>query len=125
MGNQVIIRLIESLPNNISVGGAVFVAGFLKRLTNLEDDDIVRDVVKHWLETPIDLVKVQSHLLKAVAIFSDNDPYVPMDNQDLVRDQLNAKIIIEHNKGHFSGNDSDQTFNLPIVLETINELINP
>ena len=34
-------------------------------------------------------------------IFSDNDPYVPLDNQDDFKIRLGSKIIIDHNKGHF------------------------
>src|SRR3989338_6321554 len=82
MGCQAIARYLEGLPENIMVGGAVFVAGFFKRLTNLEDDDIVRSVYKEWLTTPLNLEKVKIHLKKSVAIFPDNDPYVSLDNQD-------------------------------------------
>ncbi|MBI5076995.1 hypothetical protein HZB94_01255 [Candidatus Falkowbacteria bacterium] len=55
---------------------------------------------------------------KSVAIFSDNDPYVPIDNQDDFRDKLGSEIVIEHNRGHFSG-PTDNVIELPVVLETI------
>jgi len=117
MGCQAIARYLESLPDNIKIGGVIFVAGFFKRLTNLEDDDIVHSVYKEWLETPIDLKKIKRHINKSVAIFSDNDPFVPMDNREEFENLLCSKIIIEHNKGHFSG--SDGAAELPIVLKEI------
>lgn len=120
MGCQTIARYLEILQADVKVGGAVFVAGFFKRLSNLEDDDVVRDVADEWLKTPIDLGKVQSHLYRAVAIFSDNDPYVPIDNQEEYHDKLGAKVIIEHEKGHFSG--STGTTTLPKALEAILEI---
>ncbi len=120
MGCQTVVRYLESLPEGTKVGGAVFVAGFFKRLT-LEEDPEVQAIDRHWLGAPIDLRKVKSHILKSVAIFSDNDPYVPLDNQDDFREKLGSEIIIEHNKGHFSG-PSDKIFKLPIVLEKIREL---
>jgi len=120
IGCQTIARYIESLPENISVGGAVFVAGFFKRLTNLEDDDIVRSVSKEWLETPLDIAKVKTSLKNSVAIFSDNDPYVPLDNQDDFKNKLVSKIIIEHDKGHFSG--STGTKELPSALAAVLEI---
>mgnify|MGYP001587675271 CR=1 FL=1 len=120
MGNQAIARYLESLPKATKVGGAVFVAGFFKRLTNLEDDDEVRDVSKHWLETPLDLAKVKLHLGKSIAIFSDNDPYVPIDNQDDFKNKLGSKIIIEHQKGHFNA-DAGIT-ELLIVLKSVLEV---
>ena len=121
MGCQTIARYLESLPEEVMVGGAVFVAGFFKRLTGLEDDPDVQETDEHWLGTPLDLTKVKSHLPKSVAIFSDNDPYVPLDNQDDFRDKLGSKIIIEHKKGHFSGG-SDGVTELPIVLQSILKL---
>lgn len=118
MGCQTIARYLESLPEGIKVGGAVFVAGFFKRLTGLEEDPDVQETDKHWLGTPLDLAKVRSRLPKCVAIFSDDDPWVPLDNQDDFQDKLGAEIVIEHAKGHFSGG-RDKTLELPIVLEKV------
>lgn len=117
MGCQTIARYIETLSPNSRVGGAVFVAGFFKRLTGLEDDSDVRETDKHWLETPLDLSKVKSHLKKSVAIFSDDDPFVSLDNQEDFRDKLGSRIIIEHHRGHFSG--SKGVLELPVALEAI------
>ena len=121
MGCQAIIRFLEKLPEGAIVGGAIFVAGFLKRLTNLESDELVRDVVQEWLSAPIDLEKAKSHLLKSVAIFSDNDPYVPVDNRAEFEERLGSKIIIEHGRGHFSG--STGTKELPAVLDALREML--
>ncbi|OGC81343.1 MAG: hypothetical protein A2V81_00855 [Candidatus Abawacabacteria bacterium RBG_16_42_10] len=118
MGCQTIARYLESLPEEVKVGGVVFVAGFFKRLTNIEDDTEVKEIAKHWLETPLDLEKVKSHLFKSVAIFSDNDKYVPLDNKDDFHNKLGSEIIIEHHKGHFSG-ASDGITELPSVLEAV------
>ena len=119
MGCQTIARYLECLPEDVKVGGAVFVAGFFKRLSNLEDDNVVRSVADEWLSTNLDLEKVKSHVEKSVAIFSDNDPCVPLDNQEDFRDKLGSKIIIEHEKGHFSG--STGITSLQSALEAILE----
>src|SRR3989344_2667622 len=78
MGCQTIARYLDKLPEGVEVGGAVFVAGFFKRLTNLEDDKVVHSVVNEWLKTPLNFDKIKTHLNKSIAIFSDNDPYVPL-----------------------------------------------
>ena len=117
MGCQTIARYLETLPAGVKIGGAVFVAGYFKRLTNLEDDDIVRDVAREWLTAPLDLEKVKSRLPKSIAIFSDDDPYVSLDNQDGFKNKLNSKIIIKHNMKHFSG--STGTMELPAALDAI------
>ncbi|OGC80072.1 hypothetical protein A2943_01685 [Candidatus Adlerbacteria bacterium RIFCSPLOWO2_01_FULL_51_16] len=113
MGCQTIARYLETLPEGQKVGGAVFVAGFFKHLTDIDD----KETEDHWLKAPIDLSKVKSHLPKSVAIFSDNDPWVPLDNQDDFKNKLGSEIVIEHNKLHFSG--SEGTTELPIALEKL------
>ncbi len=117
MGNQAIARYLNELTDEIVIGGAVFVAGFFKELTNLEDDDVVKDVVDEWLKTPIDLTKTKAHLKSSIAIFSDDDPYVPLDNKDDFANILNSEVLIEHNQGHFSG--STGTMELPIALDAV------
>lgn len=121
MGCQTIARYLETLPESVKVGGAVFVAGFFTRLTGLEDDEDVRETDKHWLGTLLDLAKVKSHLPKSVAIFSDNDPYVPLDNQDDFRDKLDSEIIVEKNMSHF--NEGSGITKLPIVLESVLKIV--
>lgn len=118
MGCQTIARYLETLPENIRIGGVVFVAGFFKRLTGLEDDPETQEVRRHWLEDPTDFKKIKSHLPKSIAIFSDNDPWVPLENQDDFRGKLGSKIIVEHQKGHFSG-PTDGITELPIALESV------
>ncbi len=117
MGCQAIARYLETLPEGVSVGGAVFVAGFFKRLTNLEEEEAASGVAEEWLHSPLDLNKVRSHLNKSVAVFSDNDPYVPMDNQEAFVKTLGSEIMVEHERGHFSG--SDDVPELPVVLEAV------
>jgi len=120
MGCQTIARYLEQLPDGQKVGGAIFVAGFFKRLSGLEDDLDVYETDKHWLGTPLDLSKVKSHLSKSIAIFSDDDPYVPMDNQDDFRDKLGSEIVIMHNMKHF--NPGSGCFELPVALESVLKL---
>src|SRR3989338_1307247 len=122
MGCQAIVRYLETLPENVRVGGAVFVAGFLTRLTNIaEEGEESQDIEKHWLETPLNLEKIKSHLPNSVAIFSDNDPFVPMDNQDRFRDELGSKIVVEHAMGHFT--EDGGTKELPSALEAVLKLV--
>ncbi len=118
IGCQTILRYLETLPENVKIGGAVFVAGFFKVILDTNEEE---ETAKPWLQTPIDFQKVRTHLSKSVAIFSDNDPFVPLDNADDFRDKLGSEIIIEKQKGHFSGG-LDKCFELPIALENIIKL---
>ena len=121
MGVQTIARYIESLPDGSHVGGAVFVAGFFKRLTGLENDPDVQETDKHWLTAPIDLEKVAQRMRASIAIFSDNDPWVPLDNQDDFRRQLHSLVITVRSMGHFSGNDG--VTELPVALEALMSIV--
>ena len=79
-------------------------------------------IAKPWLDTPIDLAMVKRTAGSITAIFSESDPYVDLAiNRDMFEQQLGARIIIEHDKGHFS--EDNGIYELPIVRDTILTLI--
>ena len=119
IGCQTILRYLESLNNKIKVGGVVLVAPWF-HLQNLENEESEK-IVNPWLETPMDFDKINSHIPqnKLVAIFSDNDPFVPVADKEIFKALLKSKIIVEHNKGHFT--EEDKITEVPKVLE---ELLN-
>ena len=119
IGWQAILRYLESLPKNIKVGGCVFAAGWFS-LKGLESEE-EWEIAKPWIETKIDFEKVKKHTKKFVAIFSDNDPWVPIENKKVFVDELNAKIFIEKGKEHFHG--AAGVTELPIVLKEILKMI--
>ncbi len=113
IGCQTIMRYLEQITEKI--GGAVFVGGFF-HLTGLTTDE-EQAIAKPWIETPIDLDKVKQTTKHFVAILSDNDPFVPLTNQDIFKKKLGATIIIEKNKGHL--NDESNTKQLPSALHAL------
>ncbi|MFH1455946.1 MAG: alpha/beta hydrolase [archaeon] len=114
IGCQTIMRFLETQTNKI--GGIIFVAGFFN-LPYLETEE-EKIIAKEWIETPIDTEKIKSLTQNIIAIFSDNDEDVPLSDSKLFRERLNAKIIIEKEKGHFD--DSANIKELPVVF---NELL--
>jgi len=114
IGCQTIMRYLERLPENVKVGGAVFIAGWFN-LKDVEPEAL--PIAKPWLETPIDTEKVKSHTENFVAIFSNNDPYVPLEDKEIFVEKLHAKIIIEADKGHYIA--EDKISEVPIALESI------
>ncbi len=110
IGCQTIMRYLETLPQRVKVGPVVFVAGWFT-LENLEGPES-EAIAKPWIETPIDLAKVRSHLTKLVCFFSDDDPWVPLEkNRAKFEQELGAKVIVQQGKGHF-----DELTELPEVL---------
>lgn len=103
IGCQAVLRFIESLPKGSKIGGAVLVAGFVNLTDDAYEDEEDKNIAKPWLETPIDWDKIKTHTENFVCIFSDNDPVVTIDNSKVFEEKLNAKVVVEHGKLHFSG----------------------
>lgn len=118
MGCQTIARYLEKLSVNEKIGGAVFVGGYFKSLTGLVEDE--PEIWEKWKSSSVDLDKVKIHLPKSVAFFSDNDPYVPLENIDDFKNKLGSEVIILKNMGHFMQDDG--CYELPIVLEKLLEI---
>ena len=120
IGSQTILRYLESLNGNESVGGAVFLAGWTHLTGGAYETDEDAIIAKPWLETPLNWNKIKSRSGKFVAIFSDNDPLVPISDAKIFESKLGAKIIIEHGKEHFSGSTGIKE--LPSALEAVMEI---
>jgi len=117
IGCQTILRYLEKLPKDKKISGALFVAGWFNlKPAAMEDKEDV-EISKPWIETPIDYSKILEHTKNFTAIFSDNDPDVPIEDAELFKEKLGAKIIIQHNKGHFRGEDG--IIELPVILEQL------
>jgi len=102
IGCQTILRFIEGIKNNVK--GVVLIAPWthLNEETIEKEGEEVIEMAKPWIETPINWKKIKTKIeSQVVCLFSDNDPYVPLSEADLFKEKLKAKIIIEHNKGHF------------------------
>jgi len=114
IGCQTILRFLEKLPENIKVAGCIFVAGFFNLKEESYEDEEDKKIAKPWLETLINLEKVKEHTNNFLAIFSDNDPDIPLSDSEIFKEKLNAKIIIKKNEEHFN-----ETLEIPEILEFI------
>ena len=115
IGCQAIMRYLEQLSPKEKIGGAVLVAGFFT-LTGLTTKE--KPIAKPWLENSIDFKKVKEHCSNLTVILSDNDSYVPLEENKLkFEKELNAKVIVKHNLGHFSGENG--ITELPSALQEI------
>lgn len=112
VGCQTIMRAIANLPEGSRVGHVVLIAPWFN-LTEEGGKGGVEE--KPWLETPIDTAAVRRNTEDITAIFSDDDPLVPLSDSELFRERLDARIIVEHGMDHLGG-DSGVT-ELPSALE--------
>lgn len=106
IGCQAIMRYLEKTGKNIS--GIVFVAPWMHLDENTieEEGQESIDIAKPWVETPINFEKVKICADKILAIFSNDDPFVPVSEIDLFRNELGAEIIVKDSEGHF--NDTEE-----------------
>ncbi len=119
LGCQTILRYLESFPQDTSIGGAVFVAGFTA-LQNLDEEE--KKIFEPWDQSRPDLQKISKMMKKSMAIFSDDDPWVPLEPNKEYFESIGSEIVVEHEKGHYSGN-RDGCFELIIVKNCFLALI--
>jgi len=112
LGCSAILHYLEKAGKKVA--GAVFVAGFAEKLG---DDFKATD---NFVETPLDAARVRAACPKMTAIFSDNDPYVPLSQEKVFREKLGAKTMVLHARGHFSS--SEGTTELPEALSAVLEI---
>lgn len=115
IGCQTILRYLESLPQGKKCKEVILIAPWIS-LKNLTDDE--KPIAKPWEETPIDLDKIKTKADKFIAIFSDDDPTVPYDeNIKVFKDKLGAETITKHKMGHFTGEKGFTE--IPFLLELL------
>jgi len=120
IGCQAIMRCLEKQPLDTKIGGAVFVAGWF--ILNDSETEEAKEIGRPWVETPINFQKIISICPNRFVIFSDNDDVIPQENKELLHARLNTEVIIEHNKGHFSGEDG--ITELPSALDAVLKIAN-
>ncbi len=124
VGCITILRYLESLSADQSVGGVVLVAGFADDLGYMDSIE-EKDVLPDFFRTPIDFEPIRNRAKGFVAIHSDDDPYVELKHADVFKEKLGAEIIIKHGMKHFSGEIDDEASctELPDVVEAIKGMI--
>ena len=108
IGCQTIIRFLEKLHKNKKVAGCLFVAPWFN-LINMEPEEI--EIAHPWINSKIHFDRVLEHCDNFLAIFSTDDPFVPLTEVEIFKEKLGAKIIIEKNKGHFDEKEEPSILN--------------
>lgn len=117
IGSHAILRYLERLPESKKVGGVLSVAGWMNLAMWEGRTEEETAIVESWTNPPLDLAKIRKHSRKFIAIFSDNDPFVPLEgNVQAYRDALGAEIVVEKSAGHLTGEEDGRT-EYPIIWE--------
>jgi len=116
IGAQAIMRYLEKI--DITIGGVLFTAPWFNLLeTAYDEPEEEIQIAEPWLNTAIDFEKIKQNCDNIIAIFSDNDPCVPLSDKDLFKERLNARIEVVNGQGHFDD------LEYPLILDKVLELI--
>ncbi len=116
LGCVTILRYLETLRGAEAIGGAMLVAGFASDLTAPG----YSGELSGFFTTPLQWGEIKRRCHKFVAIQSDNDKWVAVENLTTFKQELGAEGILLHNMGHFSGDDGFTE--LPIAYERLTAL---
>lgn len=119
IGCQAVLRYLAQTSPETRVAGIVLVAPWMEldAQTIKEEGPEVEAMAAPWMQTPIDFATIKERTSCITAIFSDDDPFVSLTQEELFKKELGAKTIVEHAKGHFLKSDGVTT--LPSALEAI------
>ena len=122
VGGNAVLRYLDQTSLENMFGGVVLLAPWMKldEETIKEEGEEVVEIARPWEETPIDFENVKTKAKSFTAIFSDNDPFVPLSNADVFRDNLGATIFVE--KGQFHFDYGSGVVEVPKALEVFNSL---
>ncbi len=115
IGCQTIMRYLATQTKHAK--GCVFVTPWFTLAEEAISHEEEEATAKPWLETPIDVEAVIAHAGPITALFSDDDPFVPLENKAQFASELGAHTQLLEDRGHCD--DESETFELPEALEAV------
>lgn len=97
---------------NLQIDSAIFVAPFLEHLDKSWQIDVVN---KSFYKIDFDFEKLQKLIPLSYVLYSDNDPYVPIEKSEDFAKKTNSSKIIVKGAQHF--NESAGYTEFPLILE--------
>lgn len=107
-----ILGILEKLPASTVIDKAILVAGFL--------NDLGWQELEELFIKPFDFAKIKNSAKEFIFVHSDNDPYVPIENGQLLKEKLDGKLIIKKGQGHFNLEAGERYKQFPELLDLIN-----
>ncbi len=95
LGGVFLVKFL--IENHIQVGKIITVAGF----NNLEFDDNMQKYLSFYLEEK-EIRKIKKYVNERIAIYTDNDFYVPYEEAQKFANSIQAEKIVIKNAGHFN-----------------------
>ncbi|MCK5282632.1 MAG: serine hydrolase family protein [Nanoarchaeota archaeon] len=96
LGPAFILNLLEKIEKKIYT--SFFVSGFIGQLNNLDFDEIN----KSFADKVFDWNKIKESCKRFILFHSDNDPYIPLNKAEELKEKLDAELIVVKDAGHFN-----------------------
>jgi len=109
-GATAALGLVQTLPSKINK--VISVAGFIDDL----DYDPVKKMFKTW---KFDWKKIKNRVNKIYAIYSDNDPYVPVWHAEQLHKLIGAELVLMPGQKHFSISTYSKYTKFPKIIDLI------
>jgi uncharacterized protein len=106
LGGQAVLRYLSELPEEIQIKKAILVAPVVEEITNRDFDE--EDSGALWLKTPFDMERAKKAAKEIVGFFSDDDKWIPLSSEKILREKFGARTIVEHNMGHYNIKEAPQ-----------------
>ena len=100
IGGKLIPYYLLKLNNGQKIGGALIIASWMDVRTGKFKSLRRARMMAQWLEVPRGWKKMLSHTTNFRALYSDNDPWIPLNAAATFKRRLGAKVVIAH-QGHF------------------------
>ena len=115
-GAAVILRILEQLPDGVSINKAVLVAGPVELGTKSEYFPYKQSLV----ENPFNWDKIKKSAKHFYFIHSDNDPYqCGVDQGKIMQHYLGGELIVKPNQGHFNLEKGPEYKQFSFILELL------
>ena len=111
LGANAVLRYLQTLQKGQTLAGVLFIAPSL-HINGVTPQE--REMLAPWVDKKISFDIVKRHMNKSTAIFSDDDPVIPLVDARYFKENLDSRVIIEKGKGHF-----DSAANLPSALNVM------
>lgn len=112
LGGIAILRYLESLSDNVKVGGILLTASF--------PESIGYGELESFFQTSLNYEKIAKIAAQITVIQSTNDPFVPIHMGELLKNNLGAKLVVIQDGGHFNTGAGFTTF--PKVLNELEQM---
>ena len=100
IGCQTILRFLESLPEGKRVDKVILIAPWWYLTLDEGESQVDADP---WLVQDVNFLSLHNKSDKYICVFSDNDPYVPLEpNVKFFKEELKPEVIIKKNMEHFN-----------------------